>query len=129
MADRARLAHRRGRVGRAPPARGARGRHGGGARGARGTRAGAPAPGRRRRAPAVVRTPLGAVAAPTKPGRVRQREHEPWRRMSEMTEIAEVETERSKVESWRVHVVIEGGGTLRPAPRGAPPRGAGLVPA
>ena len=26
-----------------------------------------------------------------------------------MTEIAEVETERSKVESWRLHVLIEAG--------------------
>lgn len=29
--------------------------------------------------------------------------------MSDVTEIAEVETERSKVESWRLHVLIEAG--------------------
>jgi len=29
--------------------------------------------------------------------------------MSDVTEIAEFETERSKVESWRLHVLIEAG--------------------
>jgi hypothetical protein len=37
--------------------------------------------------------------------------------MSEMTEIAEVETERSKVESWRLHVLIEAGYPLNLAER------------
>jgi hypothetical protein len=37
--------------------------------------------------------------------------------MSEMTEIAEVETERSKVESWRLHVLIEAGYPLSLAER------------
>jgi hypothetical protein len=38
--------------------------------------------------------------------------------MSEMTEIAEPETdERSKVESWRLHVLIEGGYPLPLAER------------
>ena len=34
-----------------------------------------------------------------------------------MTEIAEVETERSKVESWRLHVLIEAGYPLNLAER------------
>ena len=34
-----------------------------------------------------------------------------------MTEIAEVETERSKVESWRLHVLIEAGYPLNVAER------------
>ena len=34
-----------------------------------------------------------------------------------MTEIAEVETERSKVESWRLHVLIEAGYPLDVAER------------
>lgn len=34
-----------------------------------------------------------------------------------MTEIAEVETERSKVESWRLHVLIEAGYPLTLAER------------
>jgi hypothetical protein len=37
--------------------------------------------------------------------------------VSEMTEIAEVETERSKVESWRLHVLIEAGYPLPLAER------------
>ena len=37
--------------------------------------------------------------------------------MSEVTEIAEVETERSKVESWRLHVLIEAGYPLTVAER------------
>jgi hypothetical protein len=37
--------------------------------------------------------------------------------MSEVTEIAEVETERSKVESWRLHVLIEAGYPLNLAER------------
>ena len=37
--------------------------------------------------------------------------------MSEVTEIAEVETERSKVESWRLHVLIEAGYPLNVAER------------
>jgi hypothetical protein len=38
--------------------------------------------------------------------------------MSEMTEIAEPETnERSKVESWRLHVLIEAGYPLQLAER------------
>jgi hypothetical protein len=37
--------------------------------------------------------------------------------MSEVTEIAEVETERSKVESWRLHVLIESGYPLTLAER------------
>jgi hypothetical protein len=37
--------------------------------------------------------------------------------MSEMTEIAEVESERSKVESWRLHVLIEAGYPLTLAER------------
>jgi hypothetical protein len=38
--------------------------------------------------------------------------------MSEMTEIAEPETsERSKVESWRLHVLIEAGSPLSVAER------------
>jgi hypothetical protein len=38
--------------------------------------------------------------------------------MSEMTEIAETETdERSKVESWRLHVLIEAGYPLALAER------------
>jgi hypothetical protein len=37
--------------------------------------------------------------------------------MSEVTEIAEVETERSKVESWRLHVLIEAGYPLTLAER------------
>jgi hypothetical protein len=38
--------------------------------------------------------------------------------MSEMTEIAEPETsERSKVESWRLHVLIEAGYPLSDAER------------
>ena len=34
-----------------------------------------------------------------------------------MTEIAEVQTERSKVESWRLHVLIESGYPLTLAER------------
>jgi hypothetical protein len=37
--------------------------------------------------------------------------------MSEVTEIAEVQTERSKVESWRLHVLIEAGYPLNLAER------------
>jgi hypothetical protein len=37
--------------------------------------------------------------------------------MSEVTEIAEFETERSKVESWRLHVLIEAGYPLSLAER------------
>ena len=37
--------------------------------------------------------------------------------MSEVTEIAEFETERSKVESWRLHVLIEAGYPLTLAER------------
>ncbi|HEY3543184.1 MAG TPA: hypothetical protein VGK79_11650 [Gaiellaceae bacterium] len=37
--------------------------------------------------------------------------------MSEVTEIAEIETERSKVEGWRLHVLIEAGYPLRLAER------------
>jgi hypothetical protein len=37
--------------------------------------------------------------------------------MGEVTEIAEVETERSKVESWRLHVLIEAGYPLTLAER------------
>lgn len=37
--------------------------------------------------------------------------------MSEVSEIAEVETERSKVESWRLHVLIEAGYPLSLAER------------
>jgi hypothetical protein len=37
--------------------------------------------------------------------------------MSEVTEIAEIETERSKVEGWRLHVLIEAGYPLSLAER------------
>ena len=37
--------------------------------------------------------------------------------MSEVTEIAEVQTERTKVESWRLHVLIEAGYPLTLAER------------
>jgi hypothetical protein len=37
--------------------------------------------------------------------------------MSEVTEIVEAETERSKVESWRLHVLIEAGYPLTLAER------------
>jgi len=37
--------------------------------------------------------------------------------MSEMTEIAEIQTERGKVESWRLHVLIEAGYPLNLAER------------
>lgn len=37
--------------------------------------------------------------------------------MSEVTEIVEAETERSKVESWRLHVLIEAGFPLTLAER------------
>jgi hypothetical protein len=37
--------------------------------------------------------------------------------MSEVTEIAEMQTERSKVESWRLHVLIEAGYPLTLAER------------
>ena len=37
--------------------------------------------------------------------------------MSDVTEIAEFETERSKVESWRLHVLIEAGYPLMLAER------------
>lgn len=37
--------------------------------------------------------------------------------MSDVTEIAEFETERSKVESWRLHVLIEAGYPLNLAER------------
>jgi hypothetical protein len=37
--------------------------------------------------------------------------------MSEMTEIAEIQTERGKVESWRLHVLIEAGYPLDLAER------------
>ena len=37
--------------------------------------------------------------------------------MSDVSEIAEVETERSKVESWRLHVLIESGYPLTLAER------------
>jgi hypothetical protein len=37
--------------------------------------------------------------------------------MSEVTEIAELESERSKVESWRLHVLIEAGYPLSLAER------------
>jgi hypothetical protein len=37
--------------------------------------------------------------------------------MSEVTEIAEFQTERSKVESWRLHVLIEAGYPLTLAER------------
>ena len=50
-------------------------------------------------------------------GRVRRSEHEPREAMSEVTEIAEFETERSKVESWRLHVLIEAGYPLTLAER------------
>jgi len=37
--------------------------------------------------------------------------------MSEVTEIAEIQTERGKVESWRLHVLIEAGYPLDLAER------------
>lgn len=37
--------------------------------------------------------------------------------MSEVTEIVELESERSKVESWRLHVLIEAGYPLSVAER------------
>lgn len=37
-----------------------------------------------------------------------------------MTEIAEIQTERGKVESWRLHVLIEAGYPLNLAERLAP---------
>ena len=37
--------------------------------------------------------------------------------MNEVSEIAEVQTERSKVESWRLHVLIESGYPLTLAER------------
>jgi hypothetical protein len=37
--------------------------------------------------------------------------------MSDVTEIAEVQTERTKVESWRLHVLIEAGYPLTLAER------------
>jgi hypothetical protein len=37
--------------------------------------------------------------------------------MSDVSEIAEVQTERSKVESWRLHVLIEAGYPLTVAER------------
>jgi hypothetical protein len=37
--------------------------------------------------------------------------------MSEVTEIAEIQTERGKVESWRLHVLIEAGYPLNLAER------------
>ena len=37
--------------------------------------------------------------------------------MSDVTEIVEIETERSKVESWRLHVLIESGYPLTLAER------------
>jgi hypothetical protein len=37
--------------------------------------------------------------------------------MSEVTEIVELESERSKVESWRLHVLIEAGYPLDLAER------------
>jgi hypothetical protein len=37
--------------------------------------------------------------------------------MREVTEIAEMQTERSKVESWRLHVLIEAGYPLTLAER------------
>jgi hypothetical protein len=37
--------------------------------------------------------------------------------VSEVTEIVELETERSKVESWRLHVLIEAGYPLNLAER------------
>jgi hypothetical protein len=37
--------------------------------------------------------------------------------MSEMTEIAEIQTERGKVESWRLRVLIEAGYPLNLAER------------
>jgi hypothetical protein len=37
--------------------------------------------------------------------------------MSDVTEIVELETERSKVESWRLHVLIEAGYPLNLAER------------
>lgn len=37
--------------------------------------------------------------------------------MSDVTEIVEVETERAKVESWRLHVLIEAGFPLSLAER------------
>ena len=37
--------------------------------------------------------------------------------MSDVTEIAEFETERSKVEGWRLHVLIEAGYPLTLAER------------
>jgi hypothetical protein len=46
--------------------------------------------------------------------------------MSEMTEIAEVENERSKVESWRLHVLIEAGYPLTLAERIAANEGVDL---
>jgi hypothetical protein len=37
--------------------------------------------------------------------------------MNDVTEIAEVQTERTKVESWRLHVLIEAGYPLTLAER------------
>lgn len=37
--------------------------------------------------------------------------------MSDVTEIAEIQTERGKVESWRLHVLIEAGYPLNLAER------------
>jgi hypothetical protein len=37
--------------------------------------------------------------------------------MSEVTEIAEIQTERGKVEGWRLHVLIEAGYPLNLAER------------
>jgi hypothetical protein len=56
----------------------------------------------------------------TKPGRVRRSEHERgWAPMSETTtQILEpVFDERSKVESWRLHILIEAGYPLPLAER------------
>ncbi len=115
----ARRPHRRARAGRSPPARGAGGGRRRAARGARSAAPGAAQAHRRDHArPQPVKTPLTLHSAPNKPGQGSSNQARTHGVMSESTEILEPETsERSKVESWRLHVLIEAGYPLHVAER------------
>ena len=75
--------------------------------------------GRRKAARLVgVKTPLTLRLPSNKPGQGSSKQARTFRVMSESTEILEPETsERSKVESWRLHVLMEAGYPLHVAER------------
>src|SRR5438067_13621855 len=73
--------------------------------------------GRRKAARLIgVKTPLTLRPAPNKPGQGSSKQARTSRVMSESTEILEPETsERSKVEGWRLDVLMEAGYPLHVA--------------